>query len=171
MIHSEVNSKGEYTITHDQHKNEVVEHRLDYKRKEHGRWGSMTTQKLRELQSVDRNTIVPFTYLYDNLFTEEVTVGRQLEDIFKSEEETRNRGLPLFHEIPEKIRSTIVPHPFTMQYIYKIEADEQENEDTKTITDMTMKSEEVIIELLKTKNTWLYPTDEFGKMEKGVVND
>jgi hypothetical protein len=30
---------------------------------------------------------------------------------------------------------------------------------------------EPLISQMKTKNKWLYPTDEFGKMEEGVVYD
>jgi hypothetical protein len=31
--------------------------------------------------------------------------------------------------------------------------------------------QKVIPPKMKTKNKWLYPTDNFGKLEKGVVND
>jgi len=31
--------------------------------------------------------------------------------------------------------------------------------------------QEVIPPKIETKNKWLYPTDNFGKLEKGVVND
>ena len=41
------------------------------------------------------------------------------------------------------------------------------NNDNKKLNKM----ERIVIKQFKTKNKWLYTTDSFGKMEKGVVND
>ena len=43
--------------------------------------------------------------------------------------------------------------------------------DLKNNKTVSNKTERIIIKQFKTKNKWLYTTDSFGKMEKGVVND
>jgi hypothetical protein len=43
------------------------------------------------------------------------------------------------------------------KWIYKIDTEEEINK--------------LLISQMKIKNKWLYPTDEFGKMEEGVVYD
>jgi len=43
--------------------------------------------------------------------------------------------------------------------------------DLKNNKTVSNKTERIIIKQFKTKNKWLYTTDSFGKMEKGVVNN
>jgi hypothetical protein len=43
--------------------------------------------------------------------------------------------------------------------------------DLKNNKTVSNKTERIIIKHFKTKNNWLYTTDSFGKMEKGVVNN
>jgi len=43
--------------------------------------------------------------------------------------------------------------------------------DLKNNKTVSNKTERIIIKQFKIKNKWLYTTDRFGKMEKGVVNN
>jgi hypothetical protein len=85
---------------------------------------------------------------------------------------SRNNTLPIGQQnliIKEKIMNVIYLISGTVVVIL-IYCLSKRNKSNQKAINPTITNQKVVLPKMSKKNKWLYPTDNFGKMEKGRVN-